>query len=96
MDILQQQFKKMMESELFMNEFPEIISIETNYGEKEWKNEHDAYFEVFVPKSWYDDNNIKNMGKQFLYRRKILKRLNELSKYAGVTLPKFYPRITYV
>ena len=88
------QFKKMMESELFMKEFPEINKIETNYGEKEWKDEYDAYFEVFVPKSWFDDN-IKTMGRQTLYRRKIWNRLNELSKYIGISLPKFYPRITY-
>ena len=99
MNTQQLQFNKMIHGELFMNEFPEIIEIKTNYGDKEWENEHDVYFEIFVPKSWYDkhiDGTGNRMAMSALYRRRVNKRLTELSKYVGVTLPKFYPIITYV
>jgi len=98
----QLQFNKMIHGELFLNEFPEIIKIKTNYGEQEWENEHDVYFEIFVPKSWWDvhiDNGNRVGGISAtiaLYRRRISKRLTELSKYVGITLPRFYPTITYV
>lgn len=89
------QFSKLIKSELFKIGFPEILSVQTNFDEIDWNNEHDVVVEIFVPKDFYFEK-LNELGKLTIYHRRIRKRFQELAKYVGIQIPIFYPRVTYV